>query len=226
MRARKDEHEVPGLHPRRANTGQGPRFDASSPSASPSTLLELQRLAGNSAVGAELARSLQRQEDDVLSDEPAADVEVGGADAEEAQSGSRPQTKAQARALVDGHVQPRSCFIVFRNNREGWAPIPGTGCAHWVAHQRGGPSGGANACQDGFKYRVTEVLASLSFVGHGLAEAAVGRVWSWPGHSHMGIVREVQRNASGTIVSVSVENDSSAAGGVVTQTKTEGDFYE
>jgi hypothetical protein len=127
--------------------------------------------------------------------------------------------------LVDGHVQPRNCFITFRNRREGWAPITGTGCAHWVAHQRGGPTGGTNVCQAGYKFRVSDVVASLSLVGHGLAAAAVGQVWSWPGHSHIGIVRAVNRDASGKVVSVSVENDSSASGGVVTQDKAEGDFY-
>jgi hypothetical protein len=85
-------------------------------------------------------------------------------DAEELQTQSRRRgrTEEEARALVDGHVVPRGCFIEYKGTREGWGPITGTGCAHWVAHQRGGPTGTAHVCQQGFKYRVTEVLASLS----------------------------------------------------------------
>ncbi len=33
------------------------------------------------------------------------------------------------------YITPRDCFIRHVNNRVGWGPIPGTGCAHYVAHE-------------------------------------------------------------------------------------------
>ena len=110
--------------------------------------------------------------------------------------------------------------------RAGWRPISGTGCAHWVAHQRGGPTGTAHSCRQNFKYRVTELLATLTQASADLSGAVVGAVWSASGSSHVGIVRAVTRDATSTaVVSVQVENDSSASGGVVTQTKTDGSIY-
>ncbi|GAB3450564.1 peptidoglycan-binding domain-containing protein [Actinophytocola sediminis] len=152
----------------------------------------------------------------------------GAGEAEELQAGRRrPRSQAEARALVDAHVHPRDCFIEYKNNRDGWGPITGTGCAHWVAHQRGGPTGNSNVCQRGFKYRVTDVLGTLTQVSANLSGARIGDVWSAPaGQSHIGIVREVHRDATtNAVTSVEVENDSSASGGVVRQDKDTGSIH-
>ncbi len=45
-----------------------------------------------------------------------------------------PRTKAQAIAIVPSHVSPKPCFIELENTAKGYRPIPGTGCAHWIAH--------------------------------------------------------------------------------------------
>lgn len=125
--------------------------------------------------------------------------------------------------MVDGHVDPKDCFIELASTRAGWRAIPGTGCAHWVAHQRGAPTGTSRACDAGFEYRVTDLLGSLTQRSTDLQGARVGDVWSASGSSHVGIVRAVNHEDGGTrVVSVSVENDSSASGGVVTQTTTDG----
>jgi peptidoglycan hydrolase-like protein with peptidoglycan-binding domain len=157
------------------------------------------------------------------------DTEAQPDGGEELQSGARPRprTEAQARAMVPAHIEPKECFIEFKGSREGWGPISGTGCAHWVAHQRGGPTGTPNACQADFKYRVSDLLATLTQVSADLSGAQVGHVWSAPaGHSHVGIVRAVNRDPrTNAVVSVDVRNDSSASGGVVTQTKTDGSVY-
>jgi len=178
--------------------------------------LDLQRLAGNRAVATWL-QSVTAQRDDDLD---------GGSDSEELQNRPRPRTQEQARALVDAHVVPRNCFIELESARAGYRPITGTGCAHWVAHQRGGPQGQSHVCMDGFKFRVTELLASLYQASADLQGARVGYVWSASGSSHVGIVRAVHLEEGGTrIVSVDVENDSSERGGVVTQNKTDGSIY-
>lgn len=171
-------------------------------------LIRLQRSAGNKAVVARLTAR--------------APVTVQRQHAEE-----HARTEEEARALVDAHVVPRDCFIELKSTKQGWGPITGTGCAHWVAHQRGGPSGTTHVCQQGMKYRVTELLASLKQISPDLEGANVGVVWSAPRpQSHVGIVRAVTRYPpTGTVVSVEVENDSSASGGVVTQTKTSGSIY-
>ncbi|GEA87000.1 hypothetical protein [Cellulomonas cellasea] len=205
--------------------------EAESPAA-PRSLLALQTTAGNQATvswvrGAEqrtrLVPVVQRLEPE-WTDDTGDQGEAG--EAQELQDRSRPRTKDQARAMVDGHVQPRSCFIEYEGSRAGWRAIPGTGCAHWVAHQRGGPTGTSNVCELGFKYRVTELLASLTQRSADLQSARVGDVWSASGSSHVGIIRAVTREDGGArVVSVSVENDSSASGGVVTQTKTDGSVY-
>jgi hypothetical protein len=186
-------------------------------STEPVRALALQRLAGNRAVAGWLQGVRVQRDDEELD---------AGSDPEELQARPGRRTQDQARALVDAHVVPRSCFIELESARAGYRPISGTGCAHWVAHQRGGPSGTTNVCMLGFKYRVTELLASLYQASADLQGARVGYVWSASATSHVGIVRAVHLEDGGTrIVSVDVENDSSASGGVVTQNKTDGSIY-
>jgi len=84
-----------------------------------------------------------------------------------------------------------------------------------------------HVCQASYTYRVTELLATLTQLSGDLQGARAGAVWSANGSSHVGIVRAVKSSDDGTrVVSVSVENDSSASGGVVTQTKTDGSIYD
>ena len=40
-----------------------------------------------------------------------------------------------AVALVNRHVEPKDCFV-WHVGHDNWQPISGTGCAHWIAHQR------------------------------------------------------------------------------------------
>jgi hypothetical protein len=62
-----------------------------------------------------------------------------------------------AVASLDGHVTPRDCFIWYSGNRNGWARIIGTGCAHYVAHQLNIGVGGPR-CLAGFSHRVADVV--------------------------------------------------------------------
>ena len=64
-----------------------------------------------------------------------------------------------AVALLDAHVTPRDCFVWYAGGQDGWTPIAGTGCAHYVAHQLGIQLGGSGACcLAGFSYRVSSVI--------------------------------------------------------------------
>src|SRR4051794_7777777 len=75
-----------------------------------------------------------------------------------------------AAAQVDAHVSPRACFIWYKNATEGWAPIQGTGCAHYVAHQlniRIGSPG--TTCLQGFLYRVPLIITGRTALTGGIA---------------------------------------------------------
>lgn len=135
------------------------------------------------------------------------------------------RTQAEARDLVDAHVVPRDCFIWYVNNRIGWGPIPGTGCAHWVAHEMNITRGGNNVCQLGFTFRVRDLIAGMNRFP--MAQAQVGDIWENPlDASHVGIVRAVETDPTGGAVNrAQVEHDSSRQGGVVTTWFTTGDFY-
>ena len=100
-------------------------------------------------------------------------------------------TEDQARALVRADVEPRDCFIT-DTGRTGWVPIDGTGCAHWVAHQRGiwGGEPGAT-CQKNHPVRVEDLEHMSTPVE--FHEALPGDLFFWRSHSHVGLVADVHR---------------------------------
>lgn len=132
-------------------------------------------------------------------------------------------TRAEAEAAVPTHVSPRACFVWHGGGPSGypWRVIPGTGCAHWVAHEKG--INGTPGCYQGNAIRVSQVISGLS--QHNLQNAQVDDIWTNTARSHTGIVRAVNRNRAGTVTSVSVEHCSSGSGGVVTSTFSSGRFY-
>ena len=97
-----------------------------------------------------------------------------------------------AAANLDAHVTPRDCFVWYKNAAEGWQPIAGTGCAHYVAHEQGvrfgGPSG---TCLLGFTYRVPALLTVKNQVTGGLSAVQVNDVWVNAARSHTGIVSKI-----------------------------------
>ena len=127
------------------------------------------------------------------------------------------QSKEDAQAQVDGHVEPKPCFVWFEGNAKGWAPMPGTGCAHWISHQLGITRG--LKCDVGKTVRVKDVIAPMTPVP--LAKVEVGDIWrSTEVASHAGIVR--QKISSEAVM---VEHDSVRQKGVVTQQMTTGKFF-
>lgn len=129
------------------------------------------------------------------------------------------QSKAGAIAAVAKHVEPKSCFVWFADSKRGWTPIPGTGCAHWIAHQLGLGTGTVS-CDAGQMTRVRDVTKGRKPIA--LAEARPGDLWqSTEVASHAGIVRQAALDGS-----VVVEHDSVRRGGVVTETMTKGRFFE
>jgi len=132
-----------------------------------------------------------------------------------------PKTKADALKLVDKHWTPKDCAVELESSAAGYRPIPGTGCAHWVAHQKG--INGAPGCADGRAIRVSQVIAGKS--EYKIREAAVGDIWVQPGGGHTGIVRSLTKNKDGIITELEVEHCSSGQGGVVKSKFTTGACY-
>src|ERR1700735_4985898 len=102
------------------------------------------------------------------------------------------QQIATAMKSVDRHVEPKECFIWFKGNKDGWAPIDGTGCAHWVAHKFGLHKGAKGAqCLAGFPYRVSDVIGGKSKVK--LEDVKANDFFVTPDARHMGVVIKVEK---------------------------------
>jgi hypothetical protein len=97
-----------------------------------------------------------------------------------------------ARSHVRSDVVPKDCFIRYRLN-DVWEPILGTGCAHWVAHQKeiqwGGPG---DKCLLGYTYRVHVLIEGCSKVP--LEEVRSGDIWFNHDKNHTGLVVRVMPN--------------------------------
>ena len=118
------------------------------------------------------------------------------------------QTKKAAIAKVPSHVSPKACFVWFMDKHRGWEPIPGTGCAHYVAHEIGLNTAtyGRNGCLNGYHIRVPDLVRSLREIKP--AEVKKGDVWANASKDHTGIVSEVARKDK-KVVSVTIKHSSS-----------------
>jgi hypothetical protein len=102
-----------------------------------------------------------------------------------------------AVARLDAHVTPPDCFVWYKNSAEGWTPIFGTGCAHYVSHQMGINFGtAADKCLAGFTYRVPVMLTGRTRVTGGLSAVRVGDIWVNTARSHTGIVSRIDPPAA------------------------------
>lgn len=119
-----------------------------------------------------------------------------------------------ARGRVDRHVEPKDCFIWYVSN-DNWQPITGTGCAHWVSHQRGVHAGGTgDCCLAGFTYRVPILVHSRTRVAS-ISQVRVNDIWASPTLDHTGLVIRVgpPAHAGGAPV-ITIRHDSSRQGRV------------
>lgn len=145
-----------------------------------------------------------------------------------------PQSEKDAVKKVDKHVSPKECFIWFIDGKRGFEPIPGTGCAHYVAHEKGWNSGkpSVNGCNDKYLIRVKDIVKKA---GSELkpAEVAVGSIWVSDKEDHCGIVSKVtpaKTGAADANPEIEIEHCSSRQGKVAkndwtTFFKAAGMFY-
>jgi hypothetical protein len=93
---------------------------------------------------------------------------------------------------VRADVFPKECFIRYRQN-DIWEPIKGTGCAHWVAHEKDIQSGGAlDKCLFGYTCRVHVLADICSEVA--LEDVRSGDIWINDKEDHAGLVIRVMPN--------------------------------
>src|SRR5262249_3345395 len=148
------------------------------------------------------------------------------------------QSEKDAVKQVDKHVSPKECFVWFMDNKRGYEPIPGTGCAHWVAHEKGWNSGkeSSNGCKKNYLIRVKEIV-SKSGSEVAVKDVAVGNVWGNGKDGkdgHCGIVSKVtppKDPAKDPNPTIEIENCSSGQGKVAkndwaTYLKGVGKFYK
>jgi hypothetical protein len=103
-----------------------------------------------------------------------------------------PQSEKDAVKKVDKHVSPKECFVWFMDSKRGYEPIPGTGCAHWIAHEKGWTGGkpGSNGCSKNYLFRVKDIVGKS---GNPVdpKDVKVGNVWVNEKQDHCGIVCKV-----------------------------------
>jgi hypothetical protein len=135
-----------------------------------------------------------------------------------------------ARKSVDKHVVPKDCFIMYKNAKEGWVEIDGTGCAHWVAHQRNIQKGSTDSkCLAGFTLKVTDAVSGKTVVP--VEKVQVGDFYAETGLHHMGLVCAVTKpKKAGDPPEITIQHDSNKQGGLVKGTfadrfKSKGTFY-
>jgi hypothetical protein len=131
---------------------------------------------------------------------------------------------------IDAHVQPKACFIWYKNAKEGWTPITGTGCAHWVAHEFSIHKGSKGAqCLAGYPYRVPDLISGKTKVE--LKDVKVDDFYVTTDGRHMGVVIKVDPpKKEGDPPEITIKHDSSAQHGVATDSfdkrfKSSGLFY-
>ncbi|MES2821575.1 MAG: hypothetical protein V4812_21580 [Pseudomonadota bacterium] len=118
-----------------------------------------------------------------------------------------------ARSRVDRHVQPKDCFIWYASANN-WQPIAGTGCAHWVAHQRGIHRGDSSEhCLEGYTYRVRTLVQGMQDVD--VAHVRVNDIFVTPAMDHTGLVLRLTPNRqAGQPQLITIQHDSSSQGRV------------
>jgi hypothetical protein len=104
------------------------------------------------------------------------------------------EAAVQKVKLTNGHVEPKECFVVYAGS-DIWNPIPGTGCAHWVSHEKNLKiTGGSATCLKGFRFRVKDLATYCRSHGtqiKNLKDVKVGDIWISGNEGHTGLVIRV-----------------------------------
>ncbi len=115
-----------------------------------------------------------------------------------------------AGTKVDKHVIPRECFVTYKSG-DTWAAIDGTGCAHWVAHQRN-VSKSSNLCSADCTLRVPDLIMNTSSIAR--AGVSLNDIWANNARNHCGLVVKVEPLRGTPPNKITIRHDSSEQGGV------------
>lgn len=110
-------------------------------------------------------------------------------------------------------VEPKECFIRYPRH-DYWEPIPGTGCARWVAHEKQIQSGRSDEkCLFGYTFRVHVLADTCSEVPS--ENVRSGDIWISDEEDHAGLVIRVMPNLyPDEIPEITICHDSSRQNGV------------
>jgi hypothetical protein len=89
------------------------------------------------------------------------------------------KTLLQAVNDVPSYIEPANCFVVYAGTAQGWAPLSGTPCAHYVSHALGIKSKaslGGYGCKDGYELRVRPLVSQMSQIP--VDQVRVNDVWA------------------------------------------------
>ena len=101
------------------------------------------------------------------------------------------QGQANAAKAVDRYVEPKECFVWYLGGDK-WSAITGTGCAHWVAHQKGIKKGPPiHQCLKGFTFKVADVAKGRTEI-KSLDQVRVKDIYINLAKTHCGIVSQVK----------------------------------
>jgi len=94
-----------------------------------------------------------------------------------------------AASTLTNDIVPQACFVWYRGSNT-WQAIHGTGCAHWVAHQKGIKKGASiHQCLEGYTLKVPDLIKGLSVVD--VSDVAAGDIWANAALSHCGMVSKI-----------------------------------
>jgi hypothetical protein len=134
------------------------------------------------------------------------------------------ETEAEAQAGVTHACPPDRADFVYRDGPPDrrWRPIPGYGCAHYVAHRLGITTGQSwENCRSGNSVTIEQIVRGRT--ANALASAQVDDIWVL-GMVHSGVVTSVETDAAGQLTRARV-NQCNTRGGVANIGVTSGDFY-
>ena len=129
----------------------------------------------------------------------------------------------RAQSTVDRHVEPKDCFIIYEDSKNGWKSFTSmssenTGCAHWVAHQLNIKGGYSNVCAAGYKIKVPDVIAGARKIDPEQEEVRYHDIWVSPDIKHCGLVIAIREEGGKKIYRI--KHCSSGSGGVVEHNHT------
>lgn len=100
-------------------------------------------------------------------------------------------SQQRAEKLLPKDIVPRKCFVWYRGGNV-WEAIRGTGCAHWVAHQKGIKQGATiHRCLEGFTLKVPDLIKGKTIIA--INKVMLGDIYVNLSVTHCGLVSKLTK---------------------------------